>query len=229
MDCISILAQVVERTSQTTEHPETIVPLDTIWQHITSMQGIEALLFISFGSICLFYGWRIFKILIIICYGLLGLAFGWTIAQKFTVGFSPLWGGIIGLLSFAVVAIPLTKWAVNILGAVAGGLITGAIWYAAGLSEQYLWAGALIGAVAGGMIGFIIFKISVMLFTSLGGSILIITGVLTLLYLWPTTQQNLEEIFFTKKWFLPLILTVCTAAGLVIQHKFVKGAAEWSV
>ena len=235
MDLVTILAKTVQsahtaaQTSQTHEHAETILPLDTIWEHITSLQGIEALILISFGAICLFYGWRIFKILVIISFSMLGLAIGWFFTKRFIVGFEPLWGGIICMLVLGISSISLVKWAVCTLGAIAGGAVTAGIWYAAGLSDQYIWAGALIGMVAGGMISFIVFKISIMLFTSIGGSILIVAGILTLLYLHHATQQRLEDYFFTERWFLPVIVIIPTFAGLYIQSKFIKGSSEWSV
>ena len=228
MDLINILAQTA-KTAQNYDQTESIIPLDTMWRHITSLQGFEALILIAFGSICMFYGWRIFKILVIIIFSLLGLALGWNFTQKFVVGLDPLWGAILAMAALGFASISLLKWAVCILGAAAGGIVTGAIWYAAGLSEQYIWAGALIGMITGGMISFIIFKISIMLFSSLGGSVLIVTGVLALLYLYQPTQQNVEEFFFTKKWFLPVLIVIPALAGLYIQNKFVKGSSEWSV
>jgi hypothetical protein len=228
MDFISILAQTAH-TAQTTEQTETIVPLATMWEHITSLRGFEALMMISFGSICLFYGWRIFKILVIISFSLLGLSAGWLFTERFVVGLNPLIGGVIGMAALGVSSIIMLKWAVCALGTIAGGFVTASLWHAAGLSEQYIWAGALIGMVAGGMIAFIIFKIAIMLFTSLGGSFLIVTGTLALLYLWPQTQQNVQLWFFDKQWFLPLLIIIPTFAGLYIQNRFIKGSAEWSV
>ena len=228
MDLVTILAQTA-RSAQNAEYSESIIPIDAMWEHITSLRGFEALMLISFGSICLFYGWRIFKILVIIAFSLLGLSIGWLFTERFVVGLDPLWGGIVGMVALAVASVTFLKWAVCALGTIAGGFVTASIWYAAGLSEQYIWAGALIGMVAGGMIAFIIFKIAIMLFTSLGGSFLIVTGVLALLYLWPQTQENVHDWFFNKQWFLPVIIMVPTFVGLYIQNKFIKGSAEWSV
>ncbi len=227
MDILNILA--VTTSPRTTEYAESIVPLDAMWEHITSLRGFEALIMISFGSICLFYGWRIFKILVIICFSFLGLALGWLFTKKFVVGLDPLWGGIIGMASLAFASMTMLKWAVCALGTIAGGFITASLWYAAGLSEQYIWAGALIGMVAGGMIAFVVFKIAIMLFTSLGGSFLIVTGVLAILHLWPQTQDNVHDWFFNEHWFLPLLIIVPTFAGLYVQNRFIKGSAEWSV
>ena len=227
MDCITILAQAVETTDRAAE--EAIVPMDVIWKHVTSLNFLEALTFISFGAVCLLYGWRVFRILVVISFGLLGLGLGMTIGDKIQGGNSQIWGGLIGLGLMAGISVPLMRWAVSILGAVAGGLLTSGIWYACGLPERYIWAGALIGIIAGGMISFIIFKIAVMLFASLGGSILIVTGLLAVLYIYPQTKQQVEELVFNNKWFLPLMLMIPTAVGIIVQNKFIKGSKDWSV
>ena len=67
------------------------------------------------------------------------------------------------------------------------------------------------------MISFIIFKIAVMLFSSLGGSALVVTGVLALLYLYPQTSEKVEELVFAHRWFLPVLLIVPTGIGLILQ------------
>ncbi|UCF00401.1 MAG: hypothetical protein JSV82_04880 [Planctomycetota bacterium] len=230
MDCVTILAQAVETASERPEViEETIVPIDLIWEQITSLELLEALTFISFGAICLFYGWRIFKMLVIICFGLLGLFLGMFISEKVNGDANPVIGALIGLVVMAVLSVPLVRWAVCILGALAGGLLTSGIWFACELTEEYMWAGALIGLVAGGMISFIIFKAAVMLFTSLGGGGLIATGILALLYLYPQTTEKVEELVFTQRWFLPVALLVPTTVGIIIQNKFVKKYKEWRV
>lgn len=231
MDCFTILAQAAKAADRAKDQAaeEAIVPIDLIWGYITSLGFLEALTFISFGVVCLFYGWRVFKILVIISFGLLGLAIGATIGGKIVGENSQVWGGLIGLGLMAAIAVPLMRWAVSILGAVAGGMLTSGIWYACGLPEKYIWAGALIGIVAGGMISFIIFKIAVMLFSSLGGGGLIVVGMLALLYLYPQTTEQTEELVFTNKWFLPVALMIPTAVGIIVQNKFIKGSKDWSV
>jgi hypothetical protein len=229
MDCVTILAQAAETAAQTPPAEESIVPIDLFWEQIISLNFLEALTFISFGVVCLLYGWRVFKILVIISFGLLGLALGVVIGDKIAGQNSQILGGVIGLALFAALSVPLMRWAVCILGAVAGGLLTSGIWYACGLTETYLWAGALIGIIAGGMISFIVFKAAVMLFSSLGGSTLIVVGVLALLHLHQQTAQDVEELVFTNRWFLPVALLVPTAIGLIVQNKFIKNSKTWSV
>ncbi|MFH1882195.1 MAG: hypothetical protein ABIL62_05735 [Planctomycetota bacterium] len=228
MDCVTILAQAVETASaQAVE--EAVVPMETFWAYITSLKMVEAVTFISFGAVCLFYGWRVFKILVVISFALLGLFLGVSITDKIVGLNSQLWGGLVGMALLAVLSVPLMKWAVCLLGAAAGGILSSGIWYASGLTERYILAGALIGIVAGGMISFIVFKVAVILFSSLGGSCLIVVGSLALLYLYPQTSERVEEIIFTKKWFLPTVLTAPTLIGVILQNKFVKDSKDWDM
>jgi len=228
MDCVTILAQAVENSSPQAAE-EAVVPMETFWSYITSLNLVEAVTFISFGVVCLFYGWRVFKILVVISFALLGLFLGVAITDKIVGLNSQLWGGIVGMVLLAVLSVPLMKWAVCLLGAAAGGILSSGIWYASGLTERYILAGALVGMVAGGMISFIVFKVAVILFSSLGGSCLIVVGSLAILYIYPQTSERLEEIIFTKKWFLPTVLTAPTLIGVILQNKFVKNSKDWDV
>ncbi|MHC4125288.1 MAG: hypothetical protein ACYSRR_02380 [Planctomycetota bacterium] len=229
MDCVMILAQAAGRAAEASAETERIVPIDFIWERITTLNFVEALMFISFGTVCLFYGWRVFKILVIISFAILGLCAGILISEKINGVESQFLGGLIGLVALAVLSIPLMRWAVSILGGLAGGTLTAGIWYACSLPDEYIWAGGLVGIVAGGMISFIIFRIAVMLFSSLGGSGLVVVGLLALLYLYPETTEQVQELVFTNNWFLPTTLLIPTTAGVLVQNKFIKGSKDWSV
>jgi len=123
----------------------------------------------------------------------------------------------------------LMRWSVCVLGAAAGGILTSGIWYACGLPEKYIWAGALIGIVAGGMISFIIFKIAVVLFSSLGGSALMVVGALALLHRYLNTNGQIERLVCEQKWFMPVALMVPTIVGIILQNKFVKSSKDWDI
>ena len=227
MDFQLILTAAVNITAEETAAKSTVVPVDLIWQHITELGLLEAMTFISFGIVCLFYGWRVFKALAIISFALLGLIGGVLLSQRIGTD-SPLLAIILSIV-MAVIAIPLMRWAVGILGAIAGGIATAGLWYAAKLPEQYLWAGAITGVVAGGMISFIVFKIAVMLFTSMGGSALTVAGVIALLHQYPETTEDIHELFFGPKWFLPAAIIIPTIIGLYWQNRFIKKSTEWTV
>ena len=229
MEHLTLLAQTVENTTETAPNLQ-YVPLDAIWEQISTLDWLQAVIAVSFGVVYLMYGWRIFKLLVVICFALIGLFAGIKIGQQFD---QQLWGGIVGLFVVAGISIPLMRWAVSILGAVAGGVLTGGIWYAFKLPEQYIWAGAVIGAVAGGMIAFITFKIAVMLFTSLGGGILITTGMLSLFYQYEQLQdpptESIREALYTNNWFLPVLLLIPTFVGIILQNKFIKSSQHWGI
>ena len=208
---------------------QAIVPVELIWKQITSLGLVEALTFLSFGSVCLLYGWRVFKILVVICFGLIGLVIGMTITERIVSVNSQLAGGLIGMGIIAVLSVPLMKWAVSLLGALAGAILASAVWYAFNLPENIIWAGALTGFVAGGMISFIIFKIAIMLFTSLGGSVLMASGVMALLYLYPKTAPQIQDIVFNKRWFLPIVIVIPTIIGAILQNKFCKDSKDWEI
>jgi hypothetical protein len=224
----NILAQAAQGASQGAAE-QTVVRMDWFWQQITALDLIEALTFVSFGSVCLFYGWRVFKILVVINFGLIGLLIGMAITKEISSFNNPLAGGLIGMCVLAVLAVPLMRWGVSILGALAGAFVAASIWYASNLPEQYIWAGALTGLVAGGMISFIIFKLSVMLFTSLWGSILITAGSMALLYLYQRTAVQVEDLVFDKKWFMPVVVIVPTIIGVLLQYKFFKDSKDWEM
>jgi len=227
MDCFTILAQASGGADAGSGSAATQIA--NFWEHVISLGQLEAFMFISFGVVWLFYGWRVFKVLVVISFALLGLALGMA-ANRVIQGLNNQFiGGIVGMLTLAILSIPLMRWAVSLLGAFAGAIFTAGIWYACGLNEKYILAGALIGMVGGGMISFIVFRIAVILFTSMGGGALVLTGGLALLYRYSSEKVQIEQLVTGEKWVLPVALMVPMLIGLVAQHKFVKGSKEWEI
>jgi hypothetical protein len=233
MEPLTILAQAAGSSSEPVFRVQTV--LDSLWGQVITLSWLQAVIAISFGVLYLLYGWRIFRAVVVICFGLVGLFVGIKIGGRFG---SEILGGIAGLVILAGASIPLMRWAVSLLGAIAGGIITGGIWYAFELPEKYLPAGALIGIIAGGMISFIVFKVAVMLFTSFGGGVLIITGLLALVHLYESVQtsssgtvttETVKTMLYTHNWFLPALLLAPTIIGIIVQNKFIKSSKSWSV
>ncbi|MCK5175087.1 MAG: hypothetical protein KAR47_16960 [Planctomycetes bacterium] len=228
MDYITILAAA--KNAKVPAEDIQVVPIDFIWEQITTLTWFQAVLAISFGVVYLMYGWRIFRVLVVISFALLGMLAGIHVGKFFNG--SEIWGGVVGLLLAAFLSMPLMKWCVCILGAAAGGILTGGLWYAFELPQTYIWAGSLVGVVAGGMISFIVLKAAVMLFTSLGGSGITVVGALALLHLYETTvaspaTDNIHNLVFEKDWFLPVALMVPTILGMMLQNKFIKHSHKW--
>jgi hypothetical protein len=228
MDWFTILAQAVENTApQAAEQANEIIKV--IWETITSLNHLEAMTFISFGLVCLLYGWRIFKMLVVIAFGLFGLVLGMELSNKIIGPVNQQAIGLICMGLLAVLAIPLMRWFVCVLGAVTGGILASAVWYACGLPDNFIWAGALTGIVAGGMMSFIIFRIAVMLFTSLLGSLLLVTGSMALLYMYQGTSSTVQDLVFGKKWFLTVVLSAPMAIGIILQNRLVKNSKDWNI
>ncbi|AQT70017.1 hypothetical protein STSP2_03219 [Anaerohalosphaera lusitana] len=207
-----------------------IVPIDELWAQVAGMNWLTAIMAIAFGSVYLLYGWRIFKALAVIAFAMIGLYAGIMIGRELG---SEMWGGVIGVAALGALSLPLMKYAISILGALAGAVLTGALWYAFDLPEMYLWAGALVGLVGGGMISFIVFKAAVMLFTSLGGSAILVMGLLALLNGYEVTTGHEEKLVYhyvhNVSWFLPAILLVPTIIGMFMQHRLIKKSPEWEI
>lgn len=225
---VLMLAQAAQKASEPTVEMEI---LNFVWRQITSLSLLHALLAISVGLVYLMYGWRIFRVLVAICFGFIGLYVGIYAGKRFD---SPIWGGVLGVVVLSALSLPLMKWCVSLLGAVAGAIVTGGIWYAVGLPSEYIWAGAVIGLVAGGLVSFILLRLSVMLFTTLGGSVMMMIGFLALVYLYQTQHleqkpPQLQEVFFQQHWFLPMMIILPTLLGMMVQHRLIKQSAQWKI
>jgi len=228
MDCLAILVQAAQAASQAPEEAEEgFMPITFIWEQIIGLSLVECLIFICFGVVCLLYGWRIFKVLVALCFALIGLCAGLLLNEKL-VGGNGMWLGLMGMVMMAGLSLPLMRWGVSALGAVAGGILTGGIWYAFVLPDRYIWAGALVGLIAGGMISFIVFKIAVVLFTSFGGGALIVTAVLAVLHDYFDPGQ-VQVLVFDYHWFLPVAFLVPTVVGIIVQNKFISSSRDWDI
>ena len=56
MNYLPILAQAAGRVEEDVQ----VVPIDFIWEQITALSWLQAILAISFGVVYLMYGWRLY-------------------------------------------------------------------------------------------------------------------------------------------------------------------------
>ena len=81
------------------------------------------------------------------------------------------------------------------------------------------------------MMSFIVLKSAVMLFTSLGGSLITVVGMLQLLNLYEKTRipptQWIDDCVHNYNWFLPVVLIIPTIIGMFAQNRFIKRAHKW--
>ena len=218
----ALIAAAPQKASQ-----QPIIPMDQLWTHISSLGVVEALTFISFGAVCLFYGWRVFKILVTISFGLLGLTLGHWANMQLVQGHG-VWLSLIAGVFFAALSVPFMRWGVTILGAISGAILVSGVWIAAGLQQDLIWMGAIFGFVAGGMASFHIFKIAVILFTGLGGSVLLAMGALAILYNEHVVEnEQFKNFVLIHSWFLPVFLLAPLTVGMYLQYRSSRGAPEF--
>ena len=235
MDLISLLATVSEQVPSASPLFDVDEAKLSLYEMISELHWFYAMLLLSVGVVYMLYGWRIFRALVVISFGFIGMFLGMLSADKLSTNdHALLWGGVIGMALFAVIAVPLMKWCVSVLGAMAGGILTSGIWIALDLSDAYLPAGFIVGFIAGGLISFIMLKVSVMLFTSLGGSLITVTGLLALLYQYDVRVSNpmtfyTYNMILTHAWFLPLAVIIPTIDGMFVQNKLMKHSPKWEI
>lgn len=198
--------------------------------HLATTGILQSAILLACGLVYLLYGWKVFKILVIvnaaIIGGFVGAMLGAAHAQS---GGGPAiqwaWvGGVGGAALLAVAAWPLMKYAVSLMGGLAGSLLGYGCWrYIAELAgsgadvHRHAWAGALIGLVTLGLLAFIIFRLTVMIFTSFQGSLLTVSGILGVLMQFDSPKTYLVKALDGNILALPLLLIVPALIGLAFQ------------
>jgi len=136
---------------------------------LANLDPLQAVLILAAGLFYLLQGWKVFKILVVANAAVLGGAAGWFLGKALDGQNMSLFGGIAGALLLAVVAWPLMKYAVSLMGMLVGGLLGYSLWgyvaQAAGQTTlaEYAWAGAIIGLIGLGMLAFVVFQLTVMI------------------------------------------------------------------
>ncbi len=184
------------------------------------------------GLVYLLQGWKIFKILVVVNAAILGSLAGSRLGAEMAGPNAPLFCGIAGGLLLAVLALPAMKYAISIMGALVGSFLGYALWgYVAGAAgrpqlQEYAWAGALIGLIALGLLAFVVFRLVVMVFTSVQGSLMVVTGMLGLLMMAESLRKNLADSLKTKIHLLPLLIGVPAIIGFAFQISGVSAKAR---
>ena len=141
-------------------HPEELLTA------LAGMHIVWASVLVVVGALCVLNGYRWHKWVIIICAFLMGLVLGKLLSQQ--MGQSRIVMAAIGLL-FAVAATPFVRYAVAIFGGLTGAFIGANAWSAFSDSPDSHLAGAAMGFIAMGMAAFLMYRLVIVLFTSIGG------------------------------------------------------------
>ncbi|MFB3892468.1 MAG: hypothetical protein ACE15C_10655 [Phycisphaerae bacterium] len=196
---------------------------DEFLNHLTATMGyLQAILFLACGLVYLLYGWKVFKVLVVVNAAILGALVGAWAGGK-AGGNMPIYGGIAGALLLGALSWPLMKYAVSIMGALAGSVLGYGVWNfitraANSTMDKYAWVGALVGLITLGLLGFIIFRATIIAFTTLQGAIMSVSGALGILLKQEWCSSGVSNALRTNPLLLPLLFVVPAVIGFVVQQ-----------
>lgn len=203
--------------------------VDEVWMHVPKewpaqidlltacqhMGPLPAVVLIAGGLIYLMLGFNFYRWLVTLNAAFVGAVVGTYIGYKMG---SALPGGILGGFCAAAVTWPCMRWAVAVMGGIFGALLGGSLWRAAGLDPHYLWTGAAMGLIFCGLVCFIVFRGSVMAYTSLQGSVMLVFGLLGLIFKYQNLSSAIIQGLTLKPFLLPMAIFIPAILGLMYQQ-----------
>lgn len=182
----------------------------------------EACILVILGIIYLLFGYAIFRALVTLNAMAAGAYLGAIMGKSANAMAA---GGFIGAVIAAAITFPLMKYAITIMGGIFGAALGASLWRQGNLQPDLCWAGALSGLILFGMLSMIIFRGSVIMYTSLQGSVMLVFGILGLLYKYQTMAPDVTDCFAKRNFLLPTIVLLPTIIGLLYQQSMHPAAA----
>lgn len=177
----------------------------------------EACILVLAGIIYLMFGYSIFKTLVTLNAMAAGAYLG-AVMGKSTNAVAA--GAFIGAVLAAAITVPMMKYAVSIMGGIFGAALGASLWRQGNLQPDLAWAGGLSGLIFFGMLSMVIFRGSVIMYTSLQGSVMLVFGILGLIYKYPSLQKDLTEMFAKRNFMLPAAVLIPMIIGLLYQQAY---------
>jgi hypothetical protein len=172
------------------------------------------------GLVTCFYGYPLFRILLILA-GMIG---GYAIGASFVQAGHP-WAslavGVIAAIVLAVLAYPLWSLGVTISGAILGFMILGAMGIALNASQGGIILLGALGAVVLGMLFYRVRDLLVMLTTALNGAVEVALG---LGWLIPALSFRRPA----AGWLVVAAMVVLGAIGFAVQYGMFKDRRTYS-
>jgi hypothetical protein len=179
--------------------------------------GLATVLLIG-GVIYLIFGVYMYKALITINLAVVGAYLGAVLGYRTGGSAAMVPWALIGAFVFAALTWPLMKYAVALMGGLYGFLLGASIWRTGGLEAHYAWAGGGMGLIGFGMLSFILFRGSLMMYTSLQGSVMLVFGLLGLIFKYQNLAPKIIASLTTQPIVLPLSIFIPTVLGLIYQQ-----------
>ncbi|MGA0419651.1 MAG: hypothetical protein ACO3P9_06445 [Phycisphaerales bacterium] len=191
---------------------------------LTEMPAVFGVIVMLVGIVCILQGYRWHRWIVVVLALMLGLAVGELVSDR--VGRSSVVAIAMGLL-FAAVASPMLRFTVAIFAGLAGAFLGANLWsILQGTEAGEPWPGAAMGFILLALSSFLIFRISIILFTSLGGAAMfVIGGIASLLHI-DAVQAAVREHLAQHQLIVPLLVGVTAVLGFVLQENWTRGGAS---
>ena len=194
---------------------------DELLSALANLHVVWASVFVVVGLLCVINGYKWHKGVVIICAFLAGLGLGKLLSAQ--MGNSWIVVAVLGLLC-AIVAAPMLRFAVAIFGGLTGAFIGANVWTAFTSSPDSHLAGAAMGFIAMGLATFLMFRIVVVTFTSIGGAAMTVLGAITLMMHVPAWKESVQSNLAANHLLIPLLVTAAAIMGIVLQQSKIRKA-----
>lgn len=220
--------------------PDALAHSQNLLENLNYMSIVWAVVFLAAGLVCLLHGFKFYKPVIIISALAIGWCAGYYLGSMEQVGQPYIAAACIAAL-LAVCCFPLMKYAVAVLGGLVGAFIGANLWTSVMVVGRSVspdqvdnyWVGALVGLLVGGMLAFILFKLSIVLFTSVSGATITVLGALALLLQIGPWRESITDNLAGNALVIPMLVFVPAIIGLILQETASgtgkEGAAKTSV
>jgi hypothetical protein len=182
----------------------------------------EACILVILGVVYLMFGYSIFRALVTLNAMAAGAYLGALMGRSSNALAA---GALIGAIVAAAITFPLMKYAVMIMGGIFGAALGASLWRQASLQPELAWAGALSGLIFFAMLSMILFRGSVILYTSLQGSVMLVFGILSLLYKYQSMAPDVTDVFVKRAFILPTVVLIPALVGLLYQQSMFPAPA----
>lgn len=207
---------------------DTLANPGILLDQLQQLSMIWAAVFLAGGLVCLLHGHKYYRVITVIMALIIGGVVGYALGKRVQADY--IVAGCLAAL-LAVCCWPLMKYAVAAMGGLVGAFLGANAWSAVLATmnthgngshpDPHLntyWVGALLGLVICGMLSFILFKLTVVMFTSVSGATLAVLGALALLLQVPTWNSSIRDNIARNAIALPLLVVVPAIIGLILQH-----------
>ena len=218
---------VFDTISKVFSRADTLAHPDSLMTHLQALSVVWAVVFLVAGIACMFSGCKFYRAVTVIVAMTIGMTAGYALGLEIHAPYVV--GGCLAIL-FAVACFPLMKYAVALFGGLSGAWVGANVWTAvchvvnrsnpevAQAAATKHWFGALLGLIICGMLAFVLFKLSVVLFTSVSGSTIAVLGILALLLQFKPWQETIRNGLSAHALTIPLIVFVPALIGLILQE-----------